>query len=893
MVRRSILALAIFLAAHLPVWADGPQTGTIDGRVLDTQGRPLEGATVTLVGKRSTRTTKSGADGGYRFGLLIAGVFTVTAELEGLGRADLVAPLNPGQRRGLTLILEEGLAEEINVTSEAPMVSRYDTASTSAIEAAVAENVAYLGRNHSQTLRQLPGVVQSGNSDDTPTVNGGLVSELQVSIEGVDTSNTRQGGRVRVVLPTTALAETRIEGAGFGAEYGRNASGVLNTTLKTGSNEYHGDFLYIGQNQKWRAQNQLMLERPDEAIHSLEAGLGGFLVRDKAWFFSSYSELSDNQLNELPDGSLLDSSKVTDAYLLKLNSQPSARHQIAVTGIESLSDRFQTAANIGDRFAIAIRPQDTRILTGTWSAALSDRIFVEAKAGGHEEFVRRDPAFPKDPSTLCLECSDNPANNGFRYRDLDDNLRYNGLASGAGSGFNYFERKTASATATLFQANHELKFGLDFHDTEFEIFSLIGVEYFGRGYDSSLPGGFRRPQRKRIFESSEPSLNTGSESAAFVQDRVDVGDHWSFDFGLRVDYQTVDNDVGTEVDNSAEVAPRVSAVYDPRGDGGALVRATAGRYYQNLNLDFPFSEFSEQPTGQNIFDEYDWSRATQRYDSFRRHQNSFVAGRAVQEVEHRYKDEVTAGVDWQLARNWVFKSRLAWHEIDNLYWGNEQFSADGLGIERLIQNWSEGFREYRALSLELNRRFAGGWSLQSNLTVGELEGNTEVTATDETLLEGLGGIDAATGAADVTSANRDGRLFTDVDRLNVIATKRFTFGSQSVTFGGFFFYATGAYVGQRANTNVVHPQTGVAIPTVTFLEPRDARQLEDVMTLSGAVTWHFPVRDQVRGQLGFEIANITDEQEVVFVSPLDLRPSGGVAAYQLPREFRLEAGIRF
>ena len=36
-----IWILAIAACAHLPLWADGPQTGTIDGRVLDAQGQGL------------------------------------------------------------------------------------------------------------------------------------------------------------------------------------------------------------------------------------------------------------------------------------------------------------------------------------------------------------------------------------------------------------------------------------------------------------------------------------------------------------------------------------------------------------------------------------------------------------------------------------------------------------------------------------------------------------------------------------------------------------------------------------------------------------------------------------------------------------------------------------
>ena len=243
-----IWILAIATCCHLPLWADGPQTGTIDGGVHDAQGEGLPGVTVTLTGPQNTRTVITDADGRYRFALLMAGDFTVTAELEGLGKDEFSTTLNPGQRRGGDLTLRGGTAEEITVTGETPLVSKYDTGSISSIKSELVENVAYGTRNYSATIRSLPGVVNRSERDVLPSVNGGLTTEVQVLIEGVDTSNTRRGGEARVIMPASVLSETRLESVGFGAEYGRVTGGVINSTIKTGTNNFHGDFLYIGQN---------------------------------------------------------------------------------------------------------------------------------------------------------------------------------------------------------------------------------------------------------------------------------------------------------------------------------------------------------------------------------------------------------------------------------------------------------------------------------------------------------------------------------------------------------------------------------------------------------------------------------------------------------------------
>ena len=101
----TVLWILLLACAHLPLWADGPQTGTIDGRVLDAQGQGLPGATVTLAGPQGKKTAITGPEGKYRFSLLLDGSFSLSAELEGLGKAEASTVLDAGQRRSVDLSL--------------------------------------------------------------------------------------------------------------------------------------------------------------------------------------------------------------------------------------------------------------------------------------------------------------------------------------------------------------------------------------------------------------------------------------------------------------------------------------------------------------------------------------------------------------------------------------------------------------------------------------------------------------------------------------------------------------------------------------------------------------------------------------------------------------------
>jgi hypothetical protein len=162
------------------------------------------------------------------------------------------------------------------------------------------------------------------------------------------------------------------------------------------------------------------------------------------------------------------------------------------------------------------------------------------------------------------------------------------------------------------------------------------------------------------------------------------------------------------------------------------------------------------------------------------------------------------------------------------------------------------------------------------------------------LFSGLGGVEVGTGRTDATVVNRSGR--TSFDRthiLNVVGLRRHTFGRHEVGVGAFLSYRSGEPWGLQASTTVVHPVSGAAITTSTFTEPRDAHELEPSFELNVTGDWIFPLSDRVRGQVGVEVANLTNEQEVVAINRLTGAAVPGVTAFQLPRELRLRVGVSF
>lgn len=889
--RSAWLGGLVVLICVAPLLADGPQTGTIDGRVLDAQGAPLPGVTVTLAGPQNTRTVITDADGVYRFALLLAGRFTVRAELEGLGTAELATDLDPGQRRGVDLTLVSAAEEEITVTGEAPLISKYETALAATIPAEITDNVAFGTRAYSAAMRQLPSVVNRSEADSRPSVNGGIGTEIGVYVEGVDTSMHRRGGEMRLLIPSTALTESKLESTGFGAEYGRATSGIINSTVKTGTNEFHGEALYIGQNPKWRALNVLELERPDDQINSYETSIGGPLARNRAWFFVSYGRLSDNLIDRLSDGSVVNLSRQSDPLIAKVNFQPRDTQQIAITAIDAPSDAIGLSGNPGDQYAIMNFPLNGRVQTLNWSLGLSSSNFLEFKVANREEFVGRNPAeqHPIDPNAS----PDDPLGNNFRYRDLATGLRHNGPAVRLAEGFNDFPRDQANVSLTSFRGRHEWKFGVDAQAIEFANLTSIITEFRGFNYDPNLPGGYARPVNKRVFDRSDVIRETSDFLAVFAQDRFEVGDNWVWTLGIRGDQQTIDNDVGERVNEYTEWVPRVSGVYDVKADGSILLRGTLGRYYHAIGMGIVLQEFSRQNNGENIYEQFAWNTATQRYDRFQRRVEP-TFDQAIQDVDPYYKDEISFGADFQVSEKWVVKSRLVASEADNIFHATLQYDDAGR-VVRDLRNWPDARREYRGLQIEANRLFRDNWTLRTNYTLSSTEGNINSLNDNFNLYEGLGGIEVGTGLTNATSSPYwFGRLLEDREHLaNVIGMKRFVFGRNDLVLGGFLRYASGAPWASHVSTQVRHPVSNQPITTSTFREPAGSHRLPDTLTVDLSLMYSVAMAGNVRAKIGFDLANATDSQEPIAINTQTGVPRARVSSYQRPREFRLKVGFSF
>ena len=264
--RRVWMCLLLLAATAGSAVADGPETGLVSGVVTDSSGSPLPGVSVLITGDRGEKLAVTEADGSYRFALLVPGSYVVKAELEGMGTADETVQVTAGQRAEINLTLKLETAETITVTSEAPMVDKFQVSAGATMTSDVGVEVTGENRTFYGVVNFMPGVTNEDENTDLsstrPNINGATWADATVYIDGVDTTFSRYGG-TRVFLPSSATTEVSLESGGLGADYGRTVGSATNVIVKSGTNNYHGDLVYSHTEEEWNSefQNQPAISR--------------------------------------------------------------------------------------------------------------------------------------------------------------------------------------------------------------------------------------------------------------------------------------------------------------------------------------------------------------------------------------------------------------------------------------------------------------------------------------------------------------------------------------------------------------------------------------------------------------------------------------------------------
>jgi hypothetical protein len=264
--------------------------GQIVGRVFDPSGAIVVHAAIKAVNVETnvstTNTTNSSGD--YLLSFLIPGTYTVSAQLAGFRdfRQEGIQVRLAGKTT-VNIVLEVGNAnDQIVVTGESPLVEAGSASMGAVLDHRALNDLPLKDGNPLMLTSLAPGVLNlstggwtrpfDNSSSSSFAIDGTKSGNTQYSMDGAPNN---QRTSVAYVPPAEAVQEVKLQSATFDAAMGYVQGGVLNVSMKTGTNKLHGvayDFL---QNTALNAndffQNRTNKPRTPVRMNRFGAALSG------------------------------------------------------------------------------------------------------------------------------------------------------------------------------------------------------------------------------------------------------------------------------------------------------------------------------------------------------------------------------------------------------------------------------------------------------------------------------------------------------------------------------------------------------------------------------------------------------------------------------------------
>jgi len=511
------IAVLLGAALALPVLAQTSTTGVLEGVVKDEKGDPVADATVTAMAAQSPTTAVTDARGRYVMAGLPSGSYNVRAEASGRGAVvQEGVQVQIGSRTQLDFVLNTGIIEAVTVTSEAPIIDAKSTTigGTFVVEEYV--NYVPIGRNFSNTFTLAPGVVDGGGTGaGNYSISGSSGLENSYVIDGVNITNTGYGGigsynivygSLGTGVTSEFLEEVQVKTGGIDAEYGQATGGVVNTVVKSGTNNFEASVAaYFG----WYPQGFAQVHNSSGAVNSdaestenldLALHVGGPIIKDKLFYFGALNQVSTDEgatiepldlataFNVAPGAPTANATypvgnatypvalagpqvrtRTNDNWAAKVTWYANPNHRLELSGFGDPSDGDagpQSFAGLRNLQYFSLGGGQSDITYGAnnytlkYDGALTSNFFLQAQVGRHDGEFR-------ETSTL----------DHSRVRDRRQELAF--LGGAAANSATWFTGGTGflsnaddvndqyKVMATWVLGNHEIKGGVQYDDIEY------------------------------------------------------------------------------------------------------------------------------------------------------------------------------------------------------------------------------------------------------------------------------------------------------------------------------------------------------------------------------------------------------------------------------------------
>ena len=290
------------------VWGQ-QTTASITGTVEDSAGAALDGATVTArdTERGTSYTAKSSNGGVFNFTNLPIGNYEVKAEAAGFN-TEIEPPITLvlNQRARLEFKMKVGaVTNTVQVSSEAPQLQADTTQVSTLIDSKTITGIPLATRNYVELTLLAPGSITADNSTfnsgdnanygGRPSINGNREESNNFILDGMDNNQTSENNLAITPSPDS-IQEFNLITSNAPAEFGNFQGGIVNASIKSGTNQFHGDVWEFFRNNVLNAnqwENKFdgpgnYLPRAALRWNMFGGTVGGPVWKDKLFFFADY-----------------------------------------------------------------------------------------------------------------------------------------------------------------------------------------------------------------------------------------------------------------------------------------------------------------------------------------------------------------------------------------------------------------------------------------------------------------------------------------------------------------------------------------------------------------------------------------------------------------------------
>ena len=760
LLRLILTTASVIVLLVLPALAAQTPTGTISGRVTDSNGGVVRGATVSIASPnlQGTQTQTTSENGDYIFRALPPGLYTVTVMTTGFATVDQSVRVAPSETAAVNVTLQPAA-----VTESVSVVTTDETSFVNTVQAAA--NLNYGLINALPTAKTLgsyinlaPGAHSSG-PDGNFTIAGAMSFENLFLVNGAVISDNIRSEPMSLYVED-ALQEVTVATSGISAEYGRFSGGVINAVTKSGGNTFNGSFRTEFNNDDWRTISPFGEPKVDSLnpVHSFT--FGGPFVRDRLWFFGS-GRFEDRETGEETAVTRVPYTRSFQEERLEGKITVGLPHSHRLQGVylhvSQEGANSNTAAlqgtDVMDLRSLISRRDPQSLTTINYTGAAGRSVSFEAQYSGRRWTIKDAGGLNPDriQGTPIFDQS-----RGFSYWAPG----FCGLCDDVRDNDNIFVK--ASYFKSTRRGSHNVVFGYDtFNDRQKGDNRQSSTDYWLFGSGANIIDGVIYPVIDEgtfivhwPLEASSQGTNFRTH-ALFVNDNWAAGRNLTLNLGLRWDANRGKNSLNQLVAEGSLVSPRLGLVYDPIGDGKTTINASYGRYVAALANSIANSSssagtpailvyqylgptFNTDPSAPQVPADQVLAQAFDFFDAVRDDLQPVQAdlpGVAIQ-IKDGLKSpnvhEVAAGISRQLSSRGAVRVDFVDRNYRDFYSERSDLStgtvANALGQEFdviLVENTNFYKRRYTGVTLLGTYRAGARADLGASYTLSKLRGNID------------------------------------------------------------------------------------------------------------------------------------------------------------------------